>query len=161
MSLRRLVRVATLVVVGVAAGLGLASALHRGADSHHASGPLTIEITGTDYHWQIRYPGADGVLGSADDVLSARDVRIPVGTETVINLKSEDFLYLFALPDLALQQIAVPELTFSLNVHSNSRGIFKLSGDQLCGFAHDSLNGNLIVQSRRDFEAWLVDVASG
>ncbi len=38
------------------------------------SNPYLIEMTGRNYQWRVRSPGADGVLNTADDLHSARDV---------------------------------------------------------------------------------------
>jgi cytochrome c oxidase subunit 2 len=116
---------------------------------------LHIEITGHDYRWSARYPGADGLLGTADDVLTGREVHVPLHAKTQIDLKSGDFIYTFALPHWGLKEIAVPDMTFTLNLTADRVGSFQLLGDQMCGYAHPDLLGTLTVQTQDDFAAWL------
>jgi cytochrome c oxidase subunit 2 len=134
------------------AALCLASACgRRGADEPppvlRIPSPLEIEITGHDFGWKIRYPGADGRLGTADDVFGQRHLHLPQGTETRLHLRSRDYVYTLALPHLGLKEIAVPDLEFSLSFSAGERGTYELRGDQLCGYAHHDLIGTVIVES--------------
>ncbi len=117
--------------------------------------PLVIEVTGDDYYWHLRYPGPDGVLHTGDDVAAVSDLYLPAGEAAEIRLTSADFLYLFALPELGLSQVAVPDLWFSLPLKVDMEKDYRLEGDQMCGFSHDSLMGTLYVQSRRDYDDWM------
>ena len=117
--------------------------------------PLVIEVTGDDYYWHLRYPGPDGVLHTLDDVAAVSDLHVPAGEAVEVRLTSADFLYLFALPELGLSQVAVPDLWFSLSLQPDSERTYRLEGDQMCGFSHDSLLGTLYAHSRRDFEDWM------
>ena len=114
------------------------------------SGPLVIDVTGHDYNWMLRYPGEDGVQGTDDDVHAVRHLHLPEGVRTVVRLHSDDFLYIFRLPHLELSEIAVPDLEFSLEFDSGPPGRHELRGDQMCGFAHASLLGLLIVEPQPD-----------
>ena len=116
---------------------------------------LHIEITGQDYQWSVRYPGPDGLLGTADDVLTGREVNVPVNVKTQIDLKSGDFIYTFALPHWGLKEIAVPDMTFTLHLVAENTGSFELLGDQMCGYSHPDLLGTITIQSQEDFAAWL------
>ena len=116
---------------------------------------LDIEVTGSDFQWHIRYPGRDGRLDTPDDVHSLKNIHVPVHVMVKIQLKSKDYLYSLALPHLGLKQLAVPAMVFPLEFEAESTGSFPFLGDQLCGYSHPSLMGELIVQSREDFESWL------
>ena len=116
---------------------------------------LTVEVTGREFQWHIRYPGPDGRLGTGDDIRALGDVHVPVHTEVTVRLTSEDFVYTFWLPHIEAKEIAVPEMFFSIAFETDSTGVFDLLGDQLCGYAHEGLIANMVVQSRTDFEAWL------
>ena len=117
--------------------------------------PLVIEVTGDDYYWHLRYPGPDRELHTGDDVASVSDLHVPAGEAVEVRLTSADFLYLFALPELGLSQVAVPDLWFSLSLQPDSERTYRLEGDQMCGFSHDSLLGTVYVHSRSDFDDWM------
>ena len=117
--------------------------------------PLRVEIRGSDYQWTIRYPGADGILGTVDDIVALRDLHVPEGAIVQIELESDDYLYSFRLPEFGVSQVAVPELTFKAAFFSGPRGSSVLLGDQMCGYAHPDLIGRVIVHRPSEFDEWL------
>jgi heme/copper-type cytochrome/quinol oxidase subunit 2 len=117
--------------------------------------PYCIEVTGHEYRWEVRYPGADGLLATNDDVISVRNVHVPQETDVVLLLKSLDYVYVMALPQFRLKELAVPTLEFQMSFHSQEAGQFALLGDELCGDPHPELKGHLIVEPREHFLAWL------
>ncbi len=119
-------------------------------------GPLRIQITGEEYIWQFRYPGPDGALQTADDIVKpGKELHLPLGIEIELELTSRDYIYTFALPHLDLHQVAVPDLTFALVFTPQTTGVFAFVGDQMCGFEHESLNGRVVVESPAAFVDWL------
>ena len=121
---------------------------------------LTIEITGYEFQWHVRYPGPDGELGTADDVQDRQHVRVPVGRDVELVLHSRDYIYSLALPHVSLKEIAVPDLTFALRLTPESVGSFELRGDQFCGYSHPDLIGEFVVMTESDFEQWTRERAS-
>jgi cytochrome c oxidase subunit 2 len=117
--------------------------------------PYQVEITGQKYRWHVRYPGPDGALDSPDDFTDERDVHVPVGVETVLQLRSADYVYLLSLPQFHLKEIAVPTLDFTLTLRPTAVGEYDLDGDEFCGDPHPELKGSLIVQSIPQFEDWV------
>jgi heme/copper-type cytochrome/quinol oxidase subunit 2 len=90
-----------------------------------------------------------------------RHPHAPEHTQLRIILKSEDYLYSFAVPDHDLKEIAVPDLTFELAIETGDSGVLEFRGDQFCGFAHPDLSGNIVVQSSEEFAAWLASLPAG
>lgn len=109
------------------------------------SNVMVIQVTGEEFNWHFRYPGQDGVLGTDDDDFSVQDMYLPENTEIVLQLASNDYLYSFALPELELREIAVPGLSFELKFRTKGEQTLQLLGDQLCGFSHETLIGNVYV----------------
>lgn len=119
-------------------------------------GPLHIQITGEEYTWQFRYQGPDGALQTDDDIIKpGEELHLPLGLAVELELTSRDYIYTFALPHLALHQVAVPDLTFALAFTPRDAGVFAFVGDQMCGFEHESLNGRVVVESPAAFVDWL------
>ena len=59
------------------------------------------------------------------------------------------------MPDLDLQEIAVPGLDFGLQFRTDDEEVIQLLGDQMCGFAHETLIGNVYVRSNdAEFYDW-------
>ena len=118
--------------------------------------PLTIEARGSDRAWRFVYAGPDGIHGSADDSRSVADLRLPVGAQVLINLRSEDFIYVFSCPGLKLKEIAVPDLEFSISFQVERVGEYELLMDPMCGFRlpPGKTMGTIRVVSERDFRRW-------
>ena len=68
----------------------------------------TVEVTGRQFEWRLRYPGTDGKLGTQDDVYVVNDLHVPVNEDILVDLKSMDVLHDFFLPNLRVKQDAVP-----------------------------------------------------
>lgn len=117
--------------------------------------PYCIEVTGHEYRWEVRYPSADGLLATDDDLLAVRNVHVPQGTDVVLLLKSLDYVYVMELPQFGLKEMAIPTLEFRMSFHPREAGQFALLGDELCGDPHPELKGHLIVEPREDFLNWL------
>ncbi len=116
---------------------------------------IVVEVTGEEFNWYFRYPGPDGEFGTGDDRHSVQDLYLPANARVDLNLKSNDYVYTFALPDLDLQEIAVPGLDFGLEFSTSDEETMQLLCDQMCGFAHETLIGRVYVRkSDEDFYDW-------
>jgi cytochrome c oxidase subunit 2 len=90
--------------------------------------PLSVEITSSQFQWDIRYPGADGIVGlknykkitsinnlgidfndkhSLDDQ-TADELVLPVGKPVRLILTSKDVLHSFYMPHFRVQLNTVP-----------------------------------------------------
>jgi heme/copper-type cytochrome/quinol oxidase subunit 2 len=119
--------------------------------------PLRIEARGSDRSWRFSYFGPDGILGTNDDLQSTANLRLPVGVEVILSLRSDDFVYVFTCPALNLKEIAVPDLEFSISFRADRLGEFDLLMDPMCGFRlpPGKTMGIVSVDSESDFRRWL------
>jgi cytochrome c oxidase subunit 2 len=131
--------------------LALACACDRPAAE---SGPIVIRVVGEEFEWHVRYPGPDRMLDTSDDVIALRDLHIPVDSNIEIELDSSDYIYQFQIPDLGVNQMAVPNVAFKARLKATQVGSLPLLGDQMCGYAHESLLGQVIVHTSSGFEEW-------
>ena len=116
---------------------------------------VKIEMTGNDFKWSSRYAGQDGEFNTQDDRLAKQILHVPLDADIEIVLKSQDYLYTLEIPVAGKEEIAVPDLTFSLQFKADQLGTFKMPGSQMCGYTHPDLMGTLIIESPRDFSRWL------
>ena len=117
--------------------------------------PPTVEVMGRQFDWRFRYPGADGQLGTLDDVHVVKTLHLPVDEDILIELKSGDVLHSFFLPNLRVKQDAVPGSKIPVWFRATKTGEFDLVCAELCGWGHYKMKGRLIIQSREAFDAWL------
>ena len=120
------------------------------------SGPIKIEVCGQGFEWMFRLSGKDGMLGTRDDILCRKDLYLPVGAEVKLTLVSKDFIYMLTNDELALKQVAIPELVRKTKLIAKKPGIYELAAGPLCGWRqlHDGLMGRVIIQSKKDFKGW-------
>ncbi|ADB17595.1 cytochrome c oxidase, subunit II [Pirellula staleyi DSM 6068] len=117
--------------------------------------PAIAEVTGRQFEWRIRYAGADGVVGTPDDVLTVNELRVPANEEIVLAIKSQDVLHSFFLPNLRLKQDVVPGMKQFVWFRANKTGVYDIVCAELCGWGHYKMRGRITVQSRADFDEWL------
>ena len=116
--------------------------------------PPIVEVTARQFEWRIRYPGADGEIGTKDDVHYVNDLHLPVDTDVVVNLKSMDVLHSFFLPNLRIKQDAVPGHVIPMWFRVKETGTFDLVCAELCGWGHATMRAAAVVESQQDFDAW-------
>lgn len=117
--------------------------------------PYKVRITGRDFRWHMCYPGPDDTLGTSDDIQDERHLHLPAHTRVQLELTSDDYVYSLAFPHWNEKEIAVPDLRFQLEFQTHDAGTFDLRGNQMCGYTHPELLGQLTVHSPGEFDAWL------
>jgi cytochrome c oxidase subunit II len=118
----------------------------------------TVEVSARQFEWRLRYPGEDGILGTKDDLFDVNDLHVPVGEDTLVNLKSMDVLHSFFLPNLRVKQDAVPGMLIPVWFRPLVEGEFDIPCAELCGWGHYKMKGRLVVQSRPEYEKYLADL---
>ena len=93
--------------------------------------PLSIEVTSSQFVWDVRYPGADGIVGKKNyklitalnalgidftdkntiDDQFADEIVIPVNKPVRFALTSKDVLHSFYMPHFRVQLNTVPGMT--------------------------------------------------
>lgn len=119
---------------------------------------LTVEVTGRQFEWRLRYPGEDGKFDTPDDIYHVNDLHIPVGEDILVKLKSQDVLHSFFLPNLRVKQDAVPGMEIPVWFKAKKNGAYDIVCAELCGWGHYKMRGRLTVQSKPDFEKWLKEL---
>jgi len=117
--------------------------------------PPTLEVTGRQFEWRLRYPGPDKVLYTGDDLYVVNDMHIPVNEEILLDLKSNDVLHSFFLPNLRVKQDAVPGMKIPVWFRATEEGIYDIVCAELCGWGHYKMKGRLTIEPRAKYERWL------
>jgi cytochrome c oxidase subunit 2 len=116
---------------------------------------VRIEVNAHQWAWDARYAGPDGSFGTADDVITLNDIRVPVGTPVVIELSSTDVIHSLALPNFRVKQDAIPGTINRLWFQAKETGTFDIACAQHCGVSHYKMRGQLTVLSPEGYAAWL------
>lgn len=126
--------------------------------------PYTVEVTGRQFEWRFKYPGKDGIIGTADDLYHVNMLHLPEDEMVMIKLESQDVLHDFFLPHLRVKQDAVPGSTIPVwfkGMTSNlspDKKEFDLVCAELCGWGHYKMKGRVKFESREEYDKWLVEL---
>lgn len=138
---------------------------------------VPVEVTGEQFQWYFRYPGADGVFGatradlinapqgnplgldpadahSADDIVSAI-LMAPAGRPVEVTLRSIDVIHGFSIPGMRLKQDAIPGMTGHLQFTPTVQGDYPILCTQVCGLGHSRMQARLRVLAPADYDRWL------
>jgi cytochrome c oxidase subunit 2 len=111
---------------------------------------LSIEVTGRQYWWEVRYREA----GRAD-VVSANEVRLPVGERVEVLLASPDVIHSFWIPPLAGKMDMIPGRTNRLSLQADRPGSFRGQCAEYCGVAHALMAFTVEAMPADEFDGWL------
>lgn len=114
-----------------------------------------VQVFGMQFEWHFRYPGPDGEFATADDVTSRGDLHVPVDTPVIVKLRTKDVLHSFWLPNARLKQDLLPGKEIPQWFELTVPGEYEIACAELCGISHTAMRGELIVESRAKYDAWL------
>src|SRR6185436_17443856 len=103
------------------------------------------EVRAAQFEWRFAYPGADGVLGTIDDVETPFELVVPVDADVVLRLVSRDVIHSFFVPQFRLKQDVVPGRAILIWFHATRTGTYDLVCAELCGWGHYKMAGRVRV----------------
>jgi len=115
---------------------------------------LTVEVTAKQFEWNVKYPGPDNVLGTADDFTGRNRLTVPNGRPVHVVLRAEDVIHSFFLPELRVKQDAVPGMEIPIWFEATRPGEYVIGCAELCGLGHYRMRGSLVVLDGAEFDAW-------
>ncbi|MGI9344141.1 MAG: c-type cytochrome [Gammaproteobacteria bacterium] len=137
----------------------------------------SVEVVGRQWQWQFRYPGEDGILGQVDakritadnpfgmieedpngqdDVLVDSNImHVPINQPVTTLLRSQDVLHDFAVAQFRVKMDLVPGLVTYVWFEPTRLGTFEILCEELCGMAHHTMRGKVVVDTQEDYETWL------
>ncbi len=136
-----------------------------------------VEVIGQQWHWSYRFPGEDGVLGAVnarlidddnpfgmnpddpagqDDVLIAsNELHLPLDQPIKLVLRSKDVLHNFTVAQFRVKMDLVPGMVPYIWFTPTRTGRFDILCEELCGIAHYTMRGYVVVEEQTSFDAWL------
>jgi cytochrome c oxidase subunit II len=151
-TLRRSVVVATGITVVILFGLLFASvATGRAVASLGASEALVIDITGNQWWWDVTYENPTPSL----QVKTANELHIPVGRQIRIQLKSNDVIHSFWVPNLHGKMDLIPGRQNVLWLQADRPGVYRGQCAEYCGLQHANMALTVVAESSDDFERWI------
>jgi cytochrome c oxidase subunit 2 len=169
----------TSVTFVVFLGLAIAGRQAWAQDRYTPSSPgaIQIEVTTTQFVYNFRYPGPDGLFGRLDpnlvnapagnplgldpndprgkDDIVTPTLTVPVNHPIELLLRSQDVVHNFFVRELRLQQDAVPGMMIPVHFTANRIGQYEIVCTQLCGLGHNTMHSLLSVVSESDYANFL------
>jgi cytochrome c oxidase subunit 2 len=124
---------------------------------HAPDSDFEIQVTAKQFNWDVAYPGPDGKLATEDDIKFDNDIHVPVNKVVRIQLKSNDVIHSFFLPNLRLKQDAVPGRNILVWFEVTKPGKYELPCAELCGFGHSGMKGWLHVHTPEEYAKWAAE----
>lgn len=144
---------------------------------HAASNAVQVEVTGVQFQWYFRYPGADGIYGrtnpdlvdaaggnplgldpadphSRDDIVSSI-MALPAGRQADVRLVALDVVHGFYVPAMRVTQNATPGRASEIHFTPVRIGDYPIVCTQLCGLGHYRMHAVLRVVSTSSFNTWM------
>ncbi len=112
--------------------------------------PFTIEVTGEQWWWNIRYLGAE----PARVFSTANELHVPVGVPVKIRLRSDDVIHSFWIPALAGKTDTIPGQTNVTWIEADRPGRYLGQCTEYCGLQHSHMGLELVADPPAAFEAW-------
>lgn len=136
-----------------------------------------VEAIGQQWQWTYRFPGPDGVLGTAgvdymtadnpfgvnpldpfgrDDILvESNELHLPKGQPIKMILRSKDVLHDFYVAEFRAKMDLVPGIVTYFWMTPTTLGKYDILCAELCGVGHHEMRGSVVVEPREKFDAWL------
>lgn len=111
---------------------------------------LRVEIIGSQFWWRVVYR-RDG----AEPVVSANEVRLPVGERVEFSLQSADMIHSFWIPALGGKMDLIPGRTNRLSLLATKAGTYRGQCAEFCGTSHALMAFSAVAMEPDAFEAWL------
>jgi cytochrome c oxidase subunit II len=152
-TLRTSVVTATGITVVILFGLLFASvATGRAVASLGAAEALVIDITGNQWWWDVTYENPTPSL----QVKTANELHIPVGRQIRIQLKSNDVIHSFWVPNLHGKMDLIPGRQNLLWLQADKPGVYRGQCAEYCGLQHANMALTVVAESSDDFERWVM-----
>ena len=111
---------------------------------------LTIEVTGQQWWWKVRYLDSD-----ASRVLTtANEIHVPTGTTVRVNLIAADVIHSFWVPALGGKTDLIPGQTNVAWLEADRPGRYRGQCSEYCGVQHAHMAFEVVAQTPEDFAQW-------
>jgi len=152
-KLRGAVSIATGITVLILFGLTIVSVSVGKVVSTSVAptGSLTIEVTGTQWWWKVRYASAD----PSRVLQTANEIHIPAGQPIAIRGNSDDVIHSFWVPSLQGKRDLIPGRPTLEWLQADRPGEYRGQCAEFCGLQHAHMAFWVIAEPPDQFNAWL------
>ena len=117
---------------------------------------LVIRVEGEQFWWRVAYqrPGAEPLI-------SANEIRVPVGRTVSFELTAKDVIHSFWIPGLAGKMDMIPGRITLLPVRAEKAGRYRGVCAEFCGLSHALMAFDVIAMEPDAFDRWMAQDRRG
>ena len=115
---------------------------------------FVIDVYGKQWWWEIHYPEIAGAA-EGQPLITANEVRLPQGANVVFNLRSNNVIHSFWVPQLSGKTDVIPGHNNRLQFTVDTPGEYYGECAEFCGAAHAWMRFKVIVEPQESFDAWV------
>src|SRR5919201_5003975 len=108
---------------------------------------LTIEVTGHQWFWEVRYPGTAAV--------TANEIHIPARTRVNVVVRSADVIHSFWAPAMNRKVDALPGHPNRILLYADRPGRYRGQCAEFCGLQHAHMAMYVYADPPGRFRSWL------
>ena len=112
--------------------------------------PVTIQVTGHQWWWEIRYPNSD----ASKTIITANEIHIPTGVPIVMNTSSRDVIHSFWAPNVHGKRDLIPGYTSAFWFEVDKPGTYRGQCAEFCGLQHAKMAFFIVAEPLDKFEQW-------
>jgi cytochrome c oxidase subunit 2 len=109
--------------------------------------PVNVTVIGHQFWWEYRYDD----LG----VVTANELRMPVGRPVELTLNSVDVIHSYWIPPLGGKTDVVPGRNNHMHLEADAPGEYLGQCTEFCGASHANMRAKAIAMAPADFDAWV------
>lgn len=117
---------------------------------------MVVTVVGRMWWWELRYRDP----ASGREVVTANELRLPVGRPVLLALVSADVIHSLWIPALHGKADLVPGRVGRLRVQADRAGTYGAPCAEFCGTQHARMALTVIAEPAADFERWLAREAA-
>lgn len=140
--------IVVLVALFVWADFFVARATEAPAPSSTA---LTVNVTGHDWWWEVRYPGTAAV--------TANEIHIPTRTRVDLVATTDDVIHSFWVPELNRKIDMIPGRRNRILLEADRPGRYRGQCSEFCGLQHAHMALVVVAEPPAKFKVWLANQA--
>jgi cytochrome c oxidase subunit 2 len=113
--------------------------------------PTTVEITGHQWWWEVRYLGRDQ---DHPGFITANEMHIPVGAPVKIVLHTSDVIHSFWVPALSGKMDTIPGQNNTTWLQADHPGTYRGQCTEYCGQQHAHMGFAVTAEPQPQFDTW-------
>lgn len=133
-------------------GLALASWITDRAMASYGvhAHPVRIRVTANQWWWDVEYMGAT----PSENVRTANELHLPLGRPAHVELRANDVIHSFWIPNLAGKQDLIPGRETDIALLPRRAGVYRGQCAEFCGAQHAHMALDVTVEPEAQFRAW-------